>query len=63
MQFLIVLLGVGWIPVWIGLWIYFKRKDKKDLDEAISGGFKILMKNPEYVRKILGMKDPKDTKK
>lgn len=54
------ILAVGWIPVGIGFHLYFKWKEKRDTEEAISKGFQILMKNPDHVRKILGLKDPKE---
>jgi len=50
--------GLGWIPFWIGLKVYFRIKERKDMDETISRGFKVLVETG-YVHRLFGFKESK----
>ena len=63
---MMTILGLG-LPVFIGVVLFFrmlvcwahepkKWKDKRDKEETVDEGFKVLLKNPEYLDKLLGRK-------
>jgi len=50
--------GLGWIPFWLGMKVYFKVKARKDMDETISRGFKVLVETG-YVDRLFGSRESK----
>jgi len=52
------IVGLGWIPFALGLKVYFNIKERKDMDETISRGFKVLVETG-YVHRLFGKESEK----